>query len=881
MAKTDQPQAIFLKDYQPSEFLIEETKLRFIFEAQVCFVESQLTLKENPSVAHQTQTLFLHGEGFETEWIALSGQRLTEQQWTNEKNGIRIQLSNIKGFNRSEPFTFSARTRLEPSKNLALEGLFASGGKYLTQCEPEGFRRITYYIDRPDVMSRFTVRIEADQKTCPVLLSNGNKVDHGALPGGRHFAVWNDPFPKPSYLFALVAGDFGVLEDQFMTKSGRPVRLQIFAKHGDQDRCRWAMKCLQDSMRWDEERFGLEYDLDIYMIVVADDFNMGAMENKGLNIFNSAYVLANPSTATDTDYRGIQAVVGHEYFHNWTGNRVTCRDWFQLSLKEGLTVFRDQLFSADMTSEGVCRIEEVVRLRTDQFNEDAGPMAHPVRPASFIEINNFYTRTIYEKGAEVIRMMHTMLGEEKFQKGIQTYFKWFDGQAVCTEDFVAAMEDASGLDLTQFKNWYDQAGTPLLKVETSFDQERNELQLTVSQTCPATPGQPEKKPFHIPICIGLLDQRGNEIPHSSTVLHLRDTQQVFHLTGVRERPVVSFLRKFSAPVRVEFDVPAEDLSLQFAFDSDPFCRWEAGQKLFVKAVQAQIGKGDEQNLNLAHSLTQVLAQSIEKILRDSKLDPALASHLLELPSETYLAQFFETVRPHALHQARERIIHELATHNLDLLLSTLKRLNAEITPGGDFKDAGRRAYRNTVLGLIVRARPESVDLAYQAFLNATCMTDEFGALAVLNRIEGELRTRAFEAFKEKWKHDSLVMNKWLSLQAVAPSNLTLKRMIEISKSEIFDANNPNQVNSLFTRFGAQNMIGFHDRSGASYEFLTNQILEIDKRNPQLAARIALVFAGWRRLEPELQALIKPRLERLASQDRLSPNVFEVISRTLN
>ncbi len=893
------PQPVYLKDYRAPDFLVDAVILEFDLHETYTNVRSHLRLRANPAHKEIAGTIKLDGDSLKLEKVIVDGSELTKDDYEASDKQLIFKFPaalRTPPSTASRPFDVEIWTQIEPHKNLAFTGLFQSDGNFLTQCEPEGFRRITYFPDRPDVMATYTVRVEADKAKYPTLLSNGNRKEMKDVGNGRHFAVWHDPFPKPSYLFALVAGDFGKLEDHFTTRSGRNVKLEIYAKKGHEDRCRWAMTSLKDAMKWDEDTYGLEYDLDIYMIVVSDDFNGGAMENKGLNVFNSAFVLANSETATDSDYHGIQAVVGHEYFHNWTGNRVTCRDWFQLSLKEGLTVFRDQEFSADMTSKAVRRIEEVIKLRTDQFSEDAGPMAHPIRPASYIEINNFYTRTVYEKGAEVIRMIQTILGRENYLKGIRKYFELFDGQAVRIEDFIHAMELASGMDLTQFKTWYDQAGTPIVNIESVHDDNKKTLTLKLAQSCPPSPGQKEKKPFHIPLAVGLLQPDGHDYPLTLTdeksatgdpgakirVLHLRKSSEEFVFTNIPTRPVVSLLRGFSAPVRLDQEVQSRDLSFQLAHDSDAFCRWEAGQKLASRAVMALVGErgGGPQTPEDSAHLLQELECSFVSALKDEKLDPALKALLLDPPSETYLSQFFTVVHPALIHEARERVLVTLAQANEQWLLSTFGQLNQRRSNENNSRAAGERALRNECLFLLQRLGRQHLSLAKDCFKSADNMTDELGALNALNRTASVERSQAMQTFYDKWKSESLVMNKWLQLEATAPLPQTLARIREITADPVFDETNPNKVTSLFYRFGMLNPVCFHHPSGDAYAFIADRVLSIDSRNPQVAAKLVSLFNPWRRFENRAQSLMKKELERLVAHPSLSKNVYEIVSKAL-
>ncbi len=862
--KTETPKTIFLKDYQQPDFLVDTIELHFDLHEDYARIRSKLQMRRNPK-AQATRRVVLNGEALTLEKLLVNDHALNPSQYQLTEELLSFEAP------PQDNFLVEVTTKMEPQKNLAFDGLYRSSSNFLTQCEPEGFRRITYFPDRPDVMAKFTVTIEAEKTKYPTLLSNGNKIDAHDLGNGRHTVKWEDPFAKPAYLFALVGGSFGLVEDHFVTRSGRRVHLQIFCGKGYEERCHWAMTSLKQAMKWDEDVYGLEYDLDIFMIVVADDFNMGAMENKGLNIFNSKYVLADDKTATDTDFDGIQAVVGHEYFHNWTGNRVTCRDWFQLSLKEGLTVFRDQQFSADMTSPSVTRIENVAHLRTDQFTEDSGPMAHPIRPASYIEINNFYTRTVYEKGSEVIRMIHTILGPAGFRRGMDLYFQLFDGQAVRTEDFIHAMEKANDVELTQFRNWYDLAGTPIVTAKSDYNAQTKTLNLTLSQRCPPSPGQPEKKPFHIPIAVGLVGSKGQDLENK--ILQLKEPSQTFTFSNVNERPVLSLLRGFSAPVKLEFDCSDDDLRFQVAHDSDSFCRWEAAQTLYVRSVQALVDGGGDHDL-------KPLSEAFGRMIANRDLDPALKGLLLEPPSETYLAQFFRVIRPDAIHQARDKILSTIGKDHEMVLRALYTELKARSTNAHDSKSSGERALRNTCLKLLVCGNKDNANLAAEAATSALNMTEHMGALGALNRVDSKLRTDALDAFYEKWKGEALVIGKWLALQAASPLPKTLERVQELAKHPSFDETNPNKVYMLYLQLGAHNQVQFHNPDGKAYRFLADRIMAIDERNPQLAARLVSIFNGWKLYEPALKGLMKAELDRILVKPNLSKNVFEIVSKAL-
>ena len=882
------PQPIHLKDYREPDFWIPETSLTFELGEESTRVLSKLTMHRNPTQDPKAP-LVLNGEQLRLKRVAVDGRELGASEYSVNENQLTVPALPSK-------FVLEIETEIEPQKNLSCEGLYKSSGIFCTQCEAESFRRITYFLDRPDVMSVYTVTVRAEKAKYPILLSNGNPVSRRDLANGRHEVVWHDPHKKPSYLFALVAGDLGVLEDTFRTRSGREVKLEIYARKGLQDRCRHAMDSLKWSMKWDEDVYGLEYDLDIYMIVVAEDFNMGAMENKGLNVFNANYVLANPETATDSDFDGIMAIVAHEYFHNWTGNRVTCRDWFQLSLKEGLTVFRDQRFSSDMGSEAVKRIDEVNRLRTNQFAEDAGPMAHPVRPQSYISIDNFYTMTVYEKGSEVIRMIETIVGRDGFRKGMDLYFKRHDGQAVTTEDFVAAMADANAVDLAQFKTWYDQAGTPQIKVTAEHNGAKQTYTLTIEQSCAPSPGQPVKKPYHIPIAVGLLGRDGRDLPlqlqegsrvssgsahygPETLILHLREPKQTFTFTGIREKPVLSLLRGFSAPVRALFDWSDEELAFLMAHDSDEFSKWEAAQTLTVRAAKNLI---EDYNSGAKLRPVDQLARAFGPTLKSALEDPAFASLMLSLPAEQYLAQFFPVVDVDAIHAVREHIMAEIGRTHQTELAKIYQRLASEGTEGIGPKVSGRRALRATALAyLALDDRPENLALALEQLRGAKNMTDELGALNALNRSTRPERDTAMNEFYAKWKHEPLVMNKWLALQAISPLPNAIDRVRKLSRDPVFDANNPNKIYSLYVAFSRMNLVRFHEKSGQAYAFIADQIMDIDGRNPQVAARLMSAFNQWRSFDSDRQKLMKGELSRILAKPGLSSNVFEIASKTLN
>ncbi len=878
---------IYLKDYTPPPYLVDSIDLRLELDPAATRVVADLRCRRNPAGGTDPAPLELNGEHLELVAVRLDGRRLEEGSFRHD--GRILTIDPVPG----DSFAVQVETIVNPRDNTALEGLYLSSGNYCTQCEAEGFRRITCFPDRPDVMSVFTTTIVADRATCPVLLSNGNPVDSGTLEDGRHWVTWHDPFPKPCYLFALVAGDLVRISDTFTTMGGREVALHIYVEERNRDKCGHAMESLKKAMRWDEERFGREYDLDIYMIVAVDDFNMGAMENKGLNIFNSKYVLARPETATDADYEGIEGVIGHEYFHNWTGNRITCRDWFQLSLKEGLTVFRDQEFSADMGSRPVKRIHDVNVIRTFQFREDAGPMAHPVRPDSFVEINNFYTLTVYNKGAEVIRMIHTLLGEEGFRRGMDLYFERHDGQAVTCDDFVRAMEDASGVDLAVFRRWYDQAGTPELAVEERYDAEAGELRLTLRQSCPPTPGQPRKQPFSIPVAVGLLDERGREIPFAvagggggpdGRLLVLEQEEREFRLTGVTGRPALSLLRGFSAPVRVRRQVDEEELAFLMAHDTDPFNRWDAGQQLAMRHLLAGI---DHLRRGGDVTVPELFVASYARLLGDRESDQAFLALAMTLPAENWIAQQMEVVDPDAIFVVRQAFRHDLGRLLRRDLLARYHDLASDAPYRYSAAEAGRRSLRNFCLAALLAVarnrRPDRDMLALGRgqYLEADNMTDRFAALAAVVNADRDLGDELLADFHDRFRDDPLVVDKWLMLQATCSLPGTLERVKELTGHPDFNLKNPNKVRSLIGAFCSSNQWQFHAVDGAGYRFLADHVLALDPVNPQIAARLLTPLTLWRRYDRQRRHLMREQLARIAARPDLSPDVAEIVGRSLD
>ncbi|ATQ75414.1 aminopeptidase N [Massilia violaceinigra] len=877
--RTDTPQTIYRKDYTPPGFMVETVELGFDLDPERTIVASRLTMRRNPD--SKVREIELHGENIVLVALRMNGKTLSKRDYRLDDKMLVIS-------NAPDEVTLEIETLTAPVKNTTLNGLYVSNGNFFTQCEAEGFRNITYFPDRPDVMAKYTVMLRADKATYPVLLSNGNLIEEGDLGDGRHFAKWEDPFKKPSYLFALVAARLVCQEETFKLADGRSALLQVWVEEGNLDKTDYAMQSLKNSIRWDEERFGLELDLDRFMIVAVGDFNMGAMENKGLNIFNTKFVLANPRVATDIDYAGIEAVVGHEYFHNWTGNRITCRDWFQLSLKEGLTVFRDQEFSADMigteSGRAVTRIDQVRTLRQAQFPEDAGPMAHPVRPDSFVEINNFYTVTVYEKGAEVVRMYQTLLGRERFRKGMDLYFERHDGQAVTCDDFRAAMADAGDRDLTQFERWYSQAGTPVVRAEGRYDADALTYELTLTQRCPATPGQENKLPFHIPVAVGLLGADGRDLHLNvdgldavTAVLELTEETRTFRFSGVKEAPTPSILRDFSAPVVLEYDYTDAELLHLFSHDSDPVNRWEAGQRLamsrLLKLTDA-VAKGDTLTLDTT------FIEALRKILADESLDAAFREQALLLPSETMMAEQMHVVNPQAIHQARQ-FVRRTIGHALRVDLRA--QYDANQTPGAyspDALSAGRRGLKNLALAYLAStSSEEGTALAQAQFDNAGNMTDRVAALAALIHAGAASAQAALQSFYADFDNEALVIDKWFAMQASAPAT-DVAAVRELMRHAAFNIKNPNRARSLVFTFCVGNPSQFHAPDGSGYAFWAEQVIALDALNPQVASRLARSMDRWRRYAPALQAQMKKALQKVAGVKKLSNDVREVVSKAL-
>ena len=883
MKGSEHPSVKYRKDYRPAAYLIDTTELRFELYDSHVDVEARLSLRRNP-LAEDADDLVLDGESLTLIDIAIDERPLKEGEFVVQAESLRIP-------NPPPVFTLKTRVRIFPGQNSELSGLYTSNGKFCTQCEAEGFRRITYYLDRPDVMARFHTTIVAERAQYPLLLSNGNPVARGDAQNGRHFVSWADPFPKPCYLFALVAGDLDTLTDVFRTRSGREVSLQIYVDKGEGDKCRHAMESLKKSMRWDEERFGLEYDLDIYMIVAVSDFNMGAMENKGLNIFNTKYVLAKAETATDYDFDGVESVIAHEYFHNWTGNRVTCRDWFQLSLKEGLTVYRDQEFTSDMQSRAVKRIDDVKIIRTAQFAEDSGPMAHPIRPDSYIEMNNFYTVTVYNKGAEVIRMIETIIGRDAFRAGMDLYFARHDGQAVTCDDFVQAMQDASGVDLTTFRRWYSQAGTPVLTVSDAYDPLTQRYTLQFSQSCVAAPGQQENLPFHIPVKLGLLDRLGEAIPLRlasaentqgepvmECVLHVTESEQSFTFEAVAEHPIPSLLRDFSAPVKLHRD--DDDATLTFLFSHDPnaFNRWDAGQRLALNLMLRLIPLWQR-----GESLPEPtgLIQAIERTLNDETLDKAFIARAITLPDESYVAEVMTEIDVDAIRAVREHLRHAIGSALYDVLLACYASHRVDGAYRFVGEDVGRRALRNACLSYLMVAGEPSVDaLCWEQYVQANNMTDRFAALRELVYKDTPYRAQAIADFYQRFRDDALVLDKWFAVQASSPVSTVLAEVRALLGHPGFSMRNPNKVRSLIGAFVMSNPVHFHAADGSGYQFLVEQLRILNSINPQIAARLTSAFNQWKKFPPARQALMKAALEQVVAIPEVSRDVYEIASKAL-
>jgi aminopeptidase N len=883
--RTEQPKMIYLKDYQAPDYLIDETHLTFELFEDHSLVHAQLLMRRNPARGSDLPPLLLDGQELELLSLQLDDVTLEAGDYQLSEDQLTLQPKTAR-------FTLDSTVRIHPERNTALEGLYKSGSMFCTQCEAEGFRKITYYLDRPDVMSKFTTTVSAEQHRYPVLLSNGNPIASGPAEDGRHWATWQDPFMKPAYLFALVAGDLWAIEDSFTTQSQREVALRIYVEPENIDKCQHAMHSLKKAMRWDEEQYGREYDLDIFMIVAVNDFNMGAMENKGLNIFNSSCVLAKAETATDAAHQRVEAVVAHEYFHNWSGNRVTCRDWFQLSLKEGFTVFRDSQFSADMNSATVKRIEDVAFLRTHQFAEDAGPMAHAVRPEAFMEISNFYTLTVYEKGAEVVRMLRTLLGPEAFREGSDLYFQRHDGQAVTCDDFIQAMQDASGTDLSQFKRWYSQAGTPRLAVSEAYDASTQTYRLTFTQSCPSSPGQAQKLPLVIPLEVGLLDAQGHDLAlrlegeasaqGNSRVLILTETEQTFSFVDIAAQPLPSLLRGFCAPVKLSFAYSRDQLMFLMQHDSDGFNRWEAGQQLSVQVLQELIG---QQQRGEPLLLDQRLITALRSVLVNEQLDQAMVAEMLTLPGEAYLTEISEVADVEAIHRAREFAREQLAAALFEPLWQRYQanreqsRQTAYVAEDSHF---ARRRLQNIALSyLILSGQPQVLAATLEQYQACDNMTERLTALAVLvNSPFEQEKATTLAAFAERFKDDPLVMDQWFSVQAGSALPGGLERVQQLMQYPAFTLKNPNKVRAVVGAFAGQNLVNFHRPDGAGYAFLADLVIELNAFNPQIASRQLAPLTRWRKYDAARQALMKTQLQRILTSGALSSDVYEVVSKSL-
>lgn len=876
------PKTVFLKDYREPSYSIKETHLEFDLYDDYADVSSKLWIEKT---GDHKEPLRLHGQELQLLSVRVDGELLDDAQYVVDEEQLTIEVA-------KKAFVLETLCRIRPQDNTSLEGLYRSRTMFCTQCEAEGFRKITYYLDRPDVLSVFTTKITADKQRFPVLLANGNLLDSAEM-GDRHWALWHDPFPKPAYLFALVAGDLAVVDDSFTTVSGKQVAIRIFVEEKDLDKCDHAVQSLKRAMRWDEQVYGREYDLDVFMIVAVDDFNMGAMENKGLNIFNTSCVLANPATTTDSGFQRVESVVAHEYFHNWSGNRVTCRDWFQLSLKEGFTVFRDAEFSADMGSRAVKRIGDVQFVRTMQFAEDAGPMAHPVRPESFIEISNFYTLTVYEKGAEVVRMIHTLLGPELFRKGSDLYFDRHDGQAVTVEDFVRSMADVSGRDFTQFMNWYRQAGTPVVDVRTRYDESQMRFEVHLSQSCPSTPEATaeQKKPFVIPLAAALLDRNApmdvtvtsaesGAVQATQHLLTLTEPSQTFVFEKVTEAPVLSLLRGFSAPVKLNWQRDVADLVRILTCETDGFSRWDASQELAVRAI-------NDMHFPTNHALVALIG-AFRDLLTDDSLDPEMVSLLLDLPSESYLLEQQQVMDIDGTISARHAI-HELIADQLQTeLLATYRRTQRQLSGKGSDVSAesiGLRSLKNKALSYLMLVENDVYQsIAKEQFDGGENMTEVLSAFIsiVHSRLLSvvPLKDTVIKDFYQTWQDESLVMNQWFSVQSSDPAPGALQRVMALLEHPKFDYKNPNKIRSVIGVFAGQNWLNFHAQDASGYEFLADQILRLNKQNPQIAARLITPLSKWKRLDKVRAHHMQRVLEEIKSSEGLSKDVYEVVSKSL-
>ena len=870
--------SIYRKDYTVYPWHVAQVDLYFNIDSETTTVRAEMKFLLKDST-NTSQAIVLNGRDLQLVTLSLNGRLLSGDDYVIAGETLTIPDAPPKSVLKTE-------VRIHPASNSALEGLYTSGEFLLTQCEAQGFRKITWFPDRPDVMTTYRVTLEADKSKFPVLLSNGNEESSGELPGGRHWVRWDDPFPKPSYLFALVAGDLALVEDHFTTRSGRDVALRFYVEAENIDRCEHAMESLINAMRWDEERFDLEYDLDIYHVVATNDFNMGAMENKSLNIFNSKYVLARPDTATDADYQGIEGVIGHEYFHNWTGNRVTCRDWFELTLKEGLTVFRDEEFSGDMQSRAVKRIRDVRDLRNRQFPEDDGPMSHPIRPDHYVAINNFYTATVYQKGATVIRMYHTLLGEAGFQKGMKLYFERHDGQAVTCDDFLAAMADANGINLDRFGRWYSQSGTPQVHVSGDYDAATQKYTLSLKQHTPATHDQKHKQALVIPFAVGLLTANGEELPlqletetdavQGTRLLVMDQDHQVFSFVNIPESPVPSLFRDYSAPVKVFYDYSPEQLATLIANDSDAYVRWDASQRMAERAILEQCRRYAK---GLEMTLDPSLLKAFRGILSDGLADPALLAEAMSLPDEDYLAEQMEVVDVDGIHAAREFIRNEVANGLKTLFVDRYTELNDGQPYQKSSNAMAGRALKNTCLSYLLET-DTGESLAAAQLKSSDNMTDTLAAIKGLVLMDSPLAGKVLSEFEAMWKADALVMDKWFAMQAIKPGPETVARVKELMQHPAFSIQNPNKVRSLIGVFAMLNPTGFHAADGSGYSFHADRVIELDKLNPQIAARMASAFNRWKRYDEKIKKLMKKQLQRISEFENLSGDVSEIVNNAL-
>lgn len=872
---------VYLKDYRPPEFLVDTVELRFELDETLTTIKSSLHIQRNPDAGMENAPLVLFGRKLTLMSVVIDGDLSTAADYSVDDEALTIPKV-------PDRFDISIETQIKPADNKSGTGMFVAHGIIATQCEAEGFREMTYFPDRPDVLSRYSVTLVANKKTYPILLSNGNPVERGELDGNLHWVRWEDPFPKPSYIFAIVAGDLGHIEDSYTTQSGRKVELGIYTNHQNIDKCDYAMSALKRSMKWDEDTYGLECDVDVYNVVGLLG-TMNAMENKGLNLFNADGIVADPNTTTDNDYMVIERIIGHEYFHNWTGNRITCRDWFQLNLKEGLTRFRDQEFSRAMSAPAVKRIQHVRNFRNDQFAEDAGPGAHAVQPPSYIEIRNFYTPTVYDKGAELIRMIYILLGEEAYFKGIALYVERHDGRAVTIEDFVRAMEEGGDVDLTQFRLWYLQSGTPQLVIEQSYDSDSRSCTLEISQSCPPTPGQSTKKPFHIPVAVGLLDADGHDLPLTlenenvaagagTRVLELKEERQSFTFHGVDARPVVSVLRDFSAPVQVEINRSPAELAFLMSHDSDPFCRWEAAQRYSTDIILSLI---EAERSGQSRSLSVDYVAASRSLLCDEQLDKGLIAHLLTLPDEPALGDAMDVIDIDAIHRARSFVQAEVGSALRELFLEHYSALQSDEPYRPDARSISRRALRNLSLQyLMILEESEFIDLCMQQLKRGDNMTDVLAALTLMANTDCDARPEALDFFYKKWRHDEIVLNKWFFAQATSKLDGTVERVRELMQHPDFDIMDQGKGAALLGGFLRRNYIQFHHPSGNGYRLLSEVVIKVDSFNPDYCWWLMPQIMRWRRYEPARSDLMRAELEKMAATPGISKGLIETVSNAL-